>query len=212
MRLASILLCLLPTGAASQELAFAKGSLGEPFTVAGLVQGCTTEGEAPGCSFYAEGWRWMAIQGSGTPDAVLEAMASLPVNAPAVFHGDVLNQGDIIMEVALALVEPGGADADADLRAAVQGDWVSSDDPMAAISVVGSEWSNLYDGQLIDQNVMTLGATCPDASDGQSPGIVLQMMGGAPEDMTCFGVMDISAGNLTLLHLPRGNVLSYVRP
>lgn len=212
MRLVSILLCLVPTVALSQELAFPKGSMGEPFTVEGLVQGCTTEGEVPGCTFYAEGWRWMAIQGSGTPDAVLDAMVGLPINTPAIFHGDVLNQGDITMEVALGLVEVGGSDPDADLRAALQGDWVSTDDPMAAISVIGSEWSNIYDGQFMDQNVMSLGAICPDGAEGQAPGIVLQMMGGAPEDMTCFGVMDISAANLTLMHLPRGNILNYARP
>lgn len=212
MRLALALLCLAPTEVLSEALAFPKGSLGEAFTVAGLVQGCTTEGEVPGCSFYAEGWRWMALQGGGTPEAVLEAMARLPVNTPAVFHGDVLNQGDITMEVALGLVEPGGSDPEADLRAALQGDWVSTEDAMAAISVIGSEWSNIYDGQPIDQNVMSLGAICPDGAEGQAPGVVLQMMGGAPEDMTCFGVMEISADHLTLIHLPRGNILNYARP
>lgn len=212
MRLVSLLLCVFPMVAVSQDLAFPKGSLGESFTVEGLVQGCTSEGEAQGCTFYADGWRWIAVQGGGTPDAVLDAMASLPVNAPATFHGDVLNMGDITMEVALGLVEPDGTDAEADLRAALQGDWVSTEDSMAVISVIGSEWSNVYDGQPIDQNVMSLGAVCADGAEGKATGIVLQMMGGAPEDQTCFDVMEISADHLTLMHLPRGNVLNYARP
>lgn len=212
MRLVSAVLCVLPTVAMPQDLAFPKGSLGAPFSVDGLLQGCTSEGELPGCTFYADGARWIAAQGGGTPDEILAALAELPVNTPAVFHGDELNMGDITVEVALGAVDLSATDPNAELRTALQGDWVSVDDPLATLSVFGSEWFNLYDGQPMDQNLMTLGGTCPDGAAVDGGALVLQMFGGAPEDVTCFDVMDVSADTLTLLHLPRGNILTYARP
>ena len=84
--------------------------------------------------------------------------------------------------------------------------------PLAAIRVDGSEWVNLYDGQEMDQNLMTLGAQCAYGIKTDGPAITLQMFGGTPEDQTCLAVMDISASALTLIHLPRGKMLAYRRP
>lgn len=184
----------------------------EPFEVDGLVQGCTDEGERPGCIFYADGARWIVDQDGATPAAVLAAFAALPQNTPARFAGEILGMGDITVEVTLTAVDPTGLDPHADLRAGLQGDWVSVDDPLAAIRVDGSEWVNLYDGQEMDQNLMTLGAQCADGIKTDGPAITLQMFGGTPEDQTCLAVMDISASALTLIHLPRGNMLAYRRP
>lgn len=184
----------------------------EPFEVDGLVQGCTDEGEGAGCIFYANGARWIAVQGGATPAAVLAAFAALPQNTPVRFAGEILGMGDITVDVTLTAVEPTGLDPHADLRAGLQGDWVSVDDPLAAIRVDGSEWVNLYDGQEMDQNLMTLGAQCADGIDTDGPAIILQMFGGTPEDQTCLAVMDLSAKAMTLIHLPRGNMLAYRRP
>lgn len=190
---------------------FAPGTHGEPFTVAALMQGCSDAGEAAGCTFYAEGWRWIAAAAGPSNPAALEAMARLPVNAPVIVTGDMLSMGDITVDAAVSRIEPGEPDAWSRLRDAAQGDWVSAEDPKAALRVDGSEQTDLYDGEVISVSVMTFADACPEG-EAIGPVVVTQVMGGSPEDVTCLAVVALTPDRMELSLVGRGNTLAYVRP
>lgn len=191
--------------------AFEPGTHGEPFTVLGLMQGCSAEGEVPGCTFYAEGWRWIAAADGVSNAAALAAMADLPVNAPVIVTGDMVSMGDITVDAAVSKIEPGEPDPWAGLRDAVQGDWVSAEDPKAALRVDGSEQTDIYDGEVLSVSVMTFADACPEG-EPIGPVFFTQVMGGDPEDLFCYAVVEITPDRMELSYIGRGNTLVYRRP
>jgi hypothetical protein len=194
---------------AAMQATFEQGKLGEPFTVEALLQGCSTGDELDGCMFYAEGWRWTVARGAGSNAAALEAMAALPVNTPLIVSGDMISQGDITVEAAVAKIEP-RIDAFAANRALMQGKWVSKDDALASLEVVGSEQTDSYDGQVVATSVVTFAESCPG---GEPLGAVFftQEMGGDPMDLPCYVILDLTADRMELSYVGRGNTLVYIR-
>ena len=196
---------------AASEAAFAPGTHGDPFTVAALMQGCSAEGEGVGCTFYAEGWRWIVADDGVSNPAALAEMAALPVNAPLVVTGDMMGMGDITVEAAVSKIEPGEPDPWADLRDAMQGEWLSEDDPKAALRIEGSEQTDLYDGEAMSVSVMTFADTCPDGAP-IGPVVLTQVMGAAPDDWACLAVVGVTPDRMELSLVGRGNTLVYRRP
>lgn len=190
--------------------AFEPGSHGEPFAVQGVMQGCAVA-EIDGCMFYAEGARWAVTRGAGGNDAAIDAMAALPVNAPVFVTGDMVSMGDITVDALVSKLEPGTPDAYSMQRDAMQGNWVSADDPKSRLSVVGSEETAIYDGETLSVSVVTFSDACPG---GEPMGAVMfkQEMGGDPMDLPCFVLLDLKADRMELSHVGRGNTLRYVRP
>jgi hypothetical protein len=189
---------------------FAPGSHGEPFAVQGVMQGCA-EPELDGCMFYAEGVRWAVTRGAGGNEAAITAMAALPVNAPVFVSGDMVSMGDITVDAMISKLEPGTPDAYAALRDAMQGDWVSAEDPQSMLSVVGSEETEIYGGETLITSVVSFADACPG---GEPIGTVMykQEMGGDPMDLPCFAVLDITPDRMELSYVGRGNTLLYLRP
>lgn len=190
---------------------FAPGSHGEPFKVNALMQGCGTSEELEGCTFYAEGVRWVVSRGAGSNAAALDAMAALPVNAPVLVTGDSLNFGDITVEAVVSKVEPDLPDPYATLRDSMQGDWVSTEDASSTLNVTGSEQQEIYAGEVMAVSVVTFADACPG---GEKIGAVFftQEMGGDPADLPCYAVVDLTPDRMELSYVGRGNTLSYMRP
>ena len=208
----TVTLQLLPGFAWAQGAgvaSFAPGTHGEPFAVQGLMQGCN-EPELDGCMFYADGVRWAVSRGSVSNAAAIDAMAALPVNAPVFVTGDMISFGDITVDAAVAMVQPGTPDGYAALREAMQGDWVSADDPMSKLSLRGSEETAIYDAETLAVSVVTFSDACPG---GEPIGTVIfkQEMGGDPMDLPCFAVVQITADRMELSYVGRGNTLIYLR-
>lgn len=197
-----------PAGGDAATVTFAPGTHGDPFTVSALMQGCA-EGE--GCTFYAEGWRWTVAPDGASNPAALAAMADLPVNAPVIVTGDMASMGDITVEAVVSKVEPGEPDAYANLRDAMQGDWVSADDAKAGLRIEGSEQTELYDGEVMGVSVVTFADACPEG-EPIGPVFVTQMMGGDPADHSCYAVVEVTPDRMELSYVGRGNTLVYVRP
>lgn len=214
MRGLFLALCLLVAGAAFAQTAdvaaFEPGSHGEPFAVQGVMQGCA-EAEIDGCMFYAEGARWAVTRGAGGNDAAIDAMATLPVNAPVFVTGDMVSMGDITVDAMVSKLEPGTPDAYAAFRDAMQGDWVSADDPQSMLSVAGSEETEVYGGERLITSVVSFADACPG---GEPIGTVIfkQEMGGDPMNLPCFAVIDLTADRMELSYVGRGNTLTYLRP
>jgi uncharacterized membrane protein len=196
---------------AARTPTFAQGTLGEPFSVTALLQGCGQTEEFSGCTFYAEGWRWMAAEGAGSNPDALAAMAALPVNTPLFVTGDLIFYGDITVEAAVSNVELDSPDPYADLRATLQGAWVSMDDPASSFILNGSELTDLYQGEEMARMMITLSDACPDG-EPIGPVIVQRIFGEEPDSAICLAIVEATAGQLTLSYVGRGNTLVYTRP
>ena len=195
--------------AAAAIPSFERGQTGEPFFVNAILQGCGPTEGGEGCTFYAEGARWIAYQAGASNPAALEAMAALPQGTALFVSGDLLFFGDITAEAAIASLEP-GEDAFAAERAAMQGVWVSADDPQSVIEIAGSEQTDRYGGEVMRVSVMTLSEACGGAEGGLYLG--LQEMGADPADQQCYAVLSVDGGRMELSYVGRGNTLVYVRP
>lgn len=195
--------------AAAAIPSFERGQSGEPFLVDAVLQGCGPTEGGEGCTFYAEGARWIAHAAGNSNPAALEAMAALPVGTALMVSGDLLFFGDITAEAAIASLEPGEDPYAAD-RAAMQGLWVSADDRLSQIEITGSEQTDRYDGEVMRVSVLTLSDVCGEAQGGVL--MSLQMMGGDPADMQCYAVLSVTGDRMELSYLPRGNTLTFIRP
>lgn len=195
--------------AAAAIPSFERGMTGEPFLVNAVLQGCGPTEGGEGCTFYAEGARWIASAAGPSNPAALEAMAALPVGAALTVSGDMIFFGDITVEAAIAALEP-GEDAYAAERAAMQGSWVSADDPQSRIEIAGSEQTDSYGDELLRVSVLTLSDVCDEAQGGVLMG--LQEMGADPADVQCYAVLSVGKDRMELSYLPRGNTLTFIRP
>lgn len=188
---------------------FAPGTHGEPFTVNAVLQTCESPDAGGFCVFYAEGYRWAAMPETSNP-AVLEQLGKLPLNTPVIVTGDMIGYGDITAEVAVSMIAPGMPDAWADLRDAMQGSWVSTEDPLSVLNIFGSEEGSEYDGQSLGTAMMTWADAC---TEGETIGPVVrtQPMGGDPADGQCYAVLEVTDARMDLSYVGRGNTLSFTR-
>jgi uncharacterized membrane protein len=189
---------------------FAPGTYGEPFTVNALLQGCETRDEGAFCTVIAEGFRWVAAQGGPSNPAALDRLATMSVNSPLIVTGDITSYGDITAEMVISSIEPGTPDAWATLRDAMQGGWVSTEDPLSVIDIYGSEHTRVYDGEILEVALATWANACPDGAE-IGPVIYTQIMGGDPMDTTCLAILEVTEDRMDLSYVGRGNTLSYVR-
>jgi hypothetical protein len=218
MKLVALVAVVLTATAAQAEVVipdtamqatFEPGKSGEAFEVSALLQGCGTSAELDGCTFYAEGARWVVARGGASNAAALEAMALMPVNTALLISGDQISMGDITVEAAVAKIAP-GIDAFAENRALMQGNWVSQDDALASLEVVGSEQTDSYDGQVVSTSVVTFSDSCPDGA-AMGPVFFTFEMGGDPANMLCYEILDLTADRMELSYVGRGNTLVYLR-
>jgi uncharacterized membrane protein len=188
---------------------FERGVIGEPFLVDAILQGCGPTEGMEACTFYAEGARWIVSASGQSNPAAMQAMAALPVGTALRISGDMLSFGDITAEAAIASLER-IEDAYAAERAAMQGEWVSADDPQSRVQIAGSEWTDIYGDELLAVAILTLSDRCGDAQGGVL--LSQQRMGYDPADMQCYEVLSVDGDRMELSYLPRGNTLVYERP
>jgi hypothetical protein len=210
----------IPTVEAAAVPFFEPGTFGEPFADTGLAQGCLAEGAALVCTITSRGVN-LIVQGDLSGADALALLQDLPVNTPVAFSGDILGLGDITAEFALSTLEIGDPDPYAQLRADLQGDWVSVDDPDYALTFDGTQRIDSYGGEVQGVYLTSLQDQCPevggrdpDGPDGTGPVLLAELMGGDPmTDLYCYAVL--AADGLALeMSLIGGNgtTLSFVRP
>lgn len=182
----------------------------EAFSKIGHFQACETQDEQYACSFHVEGWKFYAYGDGLTPRAMLSALAGLEAGTPVRLTGDILYYGDITTEIVARAVEPvPGSDPHGAMRANMQGDWVSLDDPAAKMRVTGMESAESYGDMPLALQFLQLADSC-DASGGSGP-VLIQTN---PEDQEpqCYLVARADGTRLELIYLARGNTLRYQRP
>ncbi|MDZ7904679.1 MAG: DUF1036 domain-containing protein [Cypionkella sp.] len=193
---------------------FTRGTIGEPFVITARMQNCTDAEGFSACYAYAEGWMWVFDRTAAHNLAALDAMASLPVNTMLTISGDVIAYNDISVDALVAKIELAPPDANSAVLDAMQGTWVSADDSQSKMTIFGSEVSSSYGDEGGRVSVLSFVDTCEGRAVGEpgKPAILMQEMGLPPEDALCYAIEEASAQSLTLMYLPRGNLLTYTRP
>lgn len=197
----------------SVVVGFEPGSLGDAYRDFGYVQGCTDEGELPGCTIIAGGSQFVAPADGQTPPEVMAMLRDLPKLSYVEFRGDILNMFDSYAEIAVgavAVADP-GADPYGDLVVGMQGRWQSVDDPQSMVEVDGLIWSDVYGDEALGQSVMALGEGCSDGSATEGPTLELFTIGSLDAPSMCYSVVTAAEGRMELIYLPRGNTLAYQR-
>ncbi len=177
-----------------------------------LNQGCDIIDGVDLCAFHGQGWKFYAYRADQTDGALLDFIDGLPLNAPLRISGRLTDVGDITAAVVLDGVRPDPkGDPDARLRARLQGEWVSLDDPDYVMEIIGSEVRQIYAGQFTGLEFLQLVPACHGEPAGQGPQLALT----DPEvrdDARCFGILRADDRELELIHLARGNLLRFARP
>lgn len=198
---------------AGEALAFEAGTLGDAYQDSGYIQGCTDEGELPGCTIVVGGSQFVAPADGQTPPDVMETLKSLPQLTYVDFNLDTLNVYDSYAEVAVSFVAPSQkTDPFADKIKAMQGDWISTDDPKAAVRVDGLIWNDVYDNEPMGQSVMSLDTICAEEETGGADILQLYQLGSADMMLMCYALVSVDAENLELSYIGRGNTLAFTRP
>ena len=141
---------------------------------------------------------------------MLFALESIAVNLPVEIEGDVVEAAGNQMAVVLREVRPKpGADRDARLRAALQGDWVDASDARIAFTVRGSEVYRRRNGDFDGALFWRIARRCADSGD-EGPVILQTVPGGGRSD--CLVISAADGRRLDLTEPRRGARYSYRRP
>ena len=177
---------------------FAVGSLGEPFAVVGVFQGCDNIDGWDHCTYHAEGARHAAAWGEGTPDEILQALENVAPGTRMLVRGDMKSFGDITAEVAIRQLEPVRQEALDTRIEAIQGYWESDKDSSWYFQIHGSERRDFYDGNLSANEYIQWASDCDAGSQG---GTDTYMIITNPEDREysqCFHVVSVGRNHLIL--------------
>ena len=193
------------------ESGYRQGSAGEPFEQMAVFQGCDVFDGAKYCAFHAEGVKWYAYYGGLTPTAFLERLQTLDQGTNVKIEGDVINLGDITVEMALSKVtlRPGSNPYQAEYDA-LQGAWISADDPSYRLEVVGNEMYETHGSRTEQGFYWRFAESCDDAP----PGVDFVLIKTEPEtqEQLCYMPSRITKDRMELVYAGRGNTLTFRRP
>lgn len=150
------------------------GALGEPFSVNGMFQGCETYDGQFQCAFHADGYKWYAFGGAGTPQNVMAALRTYEVGQLISVSGDILNYGDISVESAVYDVRSRTNSTEEDnTLSGLQGWWRSMDDRSSTMQIFGSEVYDYYDNEGVLEQYIRYADTCPSAPGLPGPFLIM---------------------------------------
>ena len=92
------------------------------------------------------------------------------------------------------------------MMALLQGEWVSTDDAATRIAIEGTQRIETYGDQITGTEDIDIVADCQGSGAG---GPFLRSVEPGSGDVTCYSIETLTANDLVLSHLPRGNFLAY---
>ena len=184
-----------------------RGAHGEPYADVVMFQGCDVFDGFEACSFIGNGWKFFAGYDDPTPRGFLVRLEALPLNTPVSIKGDLTSYGDSSAQLAISEIEiMTGADPYAHLRRAMQGNWVSADDPNSTLFIHGSEMHSYYGNEFIDTMYLDVQADCPDSA-GAGP--VMIQTSQQYRDNYCYLIDNLQGGWMDLILMGHEALLSY---
>jgi hypothetical protein len=92
---------------------------------------------------------------------------------------------------------------------ALEGNWVSTDDPKSELQVKGNEWIETYKGEKPETTKFATGDSClaNDKAKTNPKGKYITVFD--KDDSRCFYIINVSDSKLELSYVGRGNTLTY---
>ncbi len=92
---------------------------------------------------------------------------------------------------------------------ALEGNWISTDDPKSELQVKGNEWIETYKGEKPDVTKFATGDSClaNDKAKTNPKGKYITVFD--KDDSRCFYIVNVSDSKLELSYVGRGNTLTY---
>lgn len=188
----------------------APGTYGEPYADAVIFQECfAPQGEGIAyCAFHASGTKFFVYDDGRTPPFVFAALRALNPGTPLQVEGDLESIYDITADVVLrdVTVRP-WSDLVGQLEL-LQGQWYAMDDPNAQFTVLGAERTNTYGGAFTGLEYLSVQTWC-DSYQGAD--YYLSARDEETGEYYCYSIEHIGERDMTLMYLPGGNFLDYIR-
>lgn len=190
------------------------GAYGQPTTITGIFKGCEPVEGKTACTVVADSWKYVATDDGRSPPDLFEQMAKLPLNSGVTLSGDLGIEGDTSIDITLRSVEPEEDALDAprgQLYNSLVGAWRSTEDPRSTIRFVedGRKF-DYYDGNAVAEGQFKVGVDCGGVPSTVEQPLVTVRSNSDPA-VSCYGLLSVTKEALSLIHLPRGNRLDYVR-
>lgn len=93
----------------------------------------------------------------------------------------------------------------------LQGQWISVDDEKSVIEFMGDKKIDIYDGEIMEEIIFKLYKELPDGGVGEEDANGEYMTAEVNGDVFQYKIIDLSSTKLSLMFLPRGNILEYRR-
>lgn len=201
-----VALTLLPGPALAQE--------GATVEAEALFQSCGNHRLGRGCMFHGETMSYLASESAQTDQALLDRLAGVAPGTRMRIAGtvafDFSDTGLLFLKMTEA--EPGGSDPHADLRAALQGEWVYAADPDYGIRVDAAEWNSLYGGQVAGTAALWIADGCPGGGATGRPALVLRTEFDVPGEHACFDLAEFSPERMVLIQSGDPQPAEWTRP
>ena len=88
----------------------------------------------------------------------------------------------------------------------LQGNWASSEDNLYVVEITDQRWKDIYDGESSPSTSFKLVSECEQKASHDPNGKYLET-----EDAFCYSIDHVDEKFLTLMYLPRGNTLEFVK-
>ncbi len=199
-----------PKPAPAPQIA-APGTHGEPYTIVGIFRGCNTNSGPYLCLFESDGWRYAVGDDGRTPSFLINELSNLQINNSYQIEGDIISYGDITADVTVRRYSEVALSEEQKLMNSLVGDWRSVSDPKDVMRFTSDfrKWDE-YDGDFQGEGEVSFTKVCDDPTVLVSDEYLIQINdANSPEDIYCYGIIDVTDDNLVLMFLPRGNFLEY---
>ncbi|MCR9126722.1 MAG: DUF1036 domain-containing protein [Rhodobacteraceae bacterium] len=184
------------------------GAFGPTESFDAVYQECLTRQGAAYCAFHADGAKFYVYEDDRTPPALLDQLETLTPGAAITVTGDMVEVFDTSVEFVLHSLAARAPTPGERMLAALQGGWYAVDDPAAQITFLGAERADSHDGADMGTAFVQVGPQCNGFSGG---GPYLAARTAETGETDCYAIDRLGDRDMTLIYLPRGNILDYRR-
>ncbi len=183
---------------------------GQPVSVRGFLKGCHADSGMDICDVAGDdGYLYSLILDDRTPPDARDMLLSTDANSKVAVDGTMIAHGDVslnisVSHVQLIMLDPASAEFQ---QSRLSGLWKSTEDDQSTMRFSGAAYFDYYSGDAVDQGQVSFPQSCADsAPGGEGPFLVKTSKDGTEY---CYTIDSLTADTLTLMYLPRGNILTY---
>jgi hypothetical protein len=183
---------------------------GQPVTVRGFLKGCNSDSGMGMCDVEGEdGYPYSVILDEQTPADARDTLLSTGPNNKVVVDGTMVAHGDVSLNISVSKVKVITLDPKSPeyQQSQLSGLWKSTEDDQSTMRFSGAEYFDYYSGDAVDQGQISFPQTCADSAPGGNGPFLVKTSSDGSE--YCYAIDSLTADTLTLMYLPRGNILSY---